>query len=105
MLEQIRRYQDTCSLQSNEACLFIDLPIFDFPVVFNEKEYNYPEQITLRQLNSSMVSVFDAEIFHDNIVENKHRRLARSQRTGGLDRELKPNAKIRDELNVICLFI
>jgi phosphatidylinositol 3-kinase len=100
VIDQISRYQDSNALQSNETCLYIDLPIFDFPVVFNEKEYSYPEKITLRQIHSAVVSVFDAEIFHDNIVESKHRRLARSQRTGTLDRELKPNAKIRDELNV-----
>lgn len=36
----------------------------------------------------------------ENPVEAKHRRLVRSHRNGPLDRELKPNAKIRDELNV-----
>lgn len=35
-----------------------------------------------------------------NPVEAKHRRLVRDHRNGPLDRELKPNAKIRDELNV-----
>lgn len=36
----------------------------------------------------------------DNPAESKHRRLVRNHRTGDLDRDLKPNAKIRDELNV-----
>jgi phosphatidylinositol 3-kinase len=36
----------------------------------------------------------------ENIVEAKHRRLVRGHRTTPLDRELKPDPKIRDELNV-----
>ena len=42
----------------------------------------------------------DPEIARENPVEDKHRRLIRSHRTGALDRELKPNAKDRDELAV-----
>lgn len=38
-----------------------------------------------------------------NPVEAKHRRLVRDHRNGPLDRELKPNAKIRDELNVCSI--
>lgn len=44
--------------------------------------------------------VVDPEIARTNPVEDKHRRLVRSHRSGPLDRELKPNAKLRDELNV-----
>ena len=39
----------------------------------------------------------------ENPVEDKHRRLVRSHRNGPLDRELKPNAKIRDDLSVSLL--
>lgn len=45
-------------------------------------------------------SVVDPEIARDNAVEDKHRRLVRSHRSSPYDRELKPNAKIRDELGV-----
>jgi len=45
-------------------------------------------------------SVVDPEIARDNPVEDKHRRLVRSHRSSPYDRELKPNAKIRDELGV-----
>ena len=45
-------------------------------------------------------AVLDPEIAQTNPVEDKHRRLVRSHRSGPLDRELKPNARIRDELNV-----
>ena len=39
----------------------------------------------------------------ENPVEDKHRRLVRSHRSSPYDRELKPNAKIRDELGVSLL--
>lgn len=44
--------------------------------------------------------IVDPEIARTNPVEDKHRRLVRSHRSGPLDRDLKPNARIRDELNV-----
>ncbi|KAL7750778.1 Phosphatidylinositol (PI) 3-kinase [Sorochytrium milnesiophthora] len=49
-------------------------------------------------------NLFDPELWRDNIVEAKHRKLARSHRNGPLDRNLKPNAKIRDELNHIIKY-
>jgi phosphatidylinositol 3-kinase len=49
-----------------------------------------------------LIRIYDPEVGQkDNPVENKHRRLVRSHRTGVLDRDLRPNAKIRDELNTI----
>lgn len=44
--------------------------------------------------------ILDPDIARDNPVEAKHRRLVRSHRNGPLDRDLKPNPKIRDDLNV-----
>jgi len=37
----------------------------------------------------------------ENPVEAKHIRLGRNHRSGPLDRDLKPDANIRDDLNVI----
>lgn len=51
-------------------------------------------------IDSSLFTIVDPEIARDNPVEAKHRRLVRSHRSGPLDRELKPNAAVRDELNV-----
>src|SRR5690606_13207441 len=52
-----------------------------------------------------MVRIYDPEVgTRDNPAEGKHRRLVRSHRTGLLDRDLRPNAKIRDELNVIMSY-
>ena len=45
-------------------------------------------------------TIIDPEISRENPVEDKHRRLVRSYRSSPYDRELKPNAKIRDELGV-----
>lgn len=50
-----------------------------------------------------LIRIYDPEVgIRDNPAESKHRRLVRSHRGGVLDRDLKPNAKIRDELNVSC---
>lgn len=51
----------------------------------------------------SLWQIIDPEVARDNPVEDKHRRLIRSHRSGALDRELKPNAKDRDELAVSIL--
>lgn len=52
-----------------------------------------------------LLRIYDPEVGQkDNPAESKHRRLVRSHRTGILDRDLKPNAKIRDELNTIMSY-
>ena len=52
-----------------------------------------------------LIQIYDPEVgVKDNPAETKHRRLVRSTRTGVLDRDLKPNAKIRDELNNIMSY-
>lgn len=52
-----------------------------------------------------LIRIYDPEVgAKDNPAESKHRRLVRSHRTGVLDRDLKPNAKIRDELNTIVSY-
>jgi phosphatidylinositol 3-kinase len=53
----------------------------------------------------TLIRIYDPEVgAKDNPAESKHRRLVRSRRTGVLDRDLKPNAKIRDELNTIMMY-
>ena len=114
--------------------LFIDFPRFDFPIVFSDHEYPPPPisshpthaaaNINLRPppevllgpgidgggsegngFGDRLVRVYDPEVgARDNPAESKHRRLVRSHRTGVLDRDLKPNAKLRDELNVILAY-
>lgn len=40
-------------------------------------------------------------LFQENLVEAKHHKLARSLRSGGNTRELKPTSSVRDALNTI----
>jgi len=111
--------------------LYVDFPRFDHPIVFTDHEYPAPPISTLQPQTTSssdiqlkpppevtlgpgindndpdagrLIRIYDPEVgIKENPVENKHRRLVRNQRTGVLDRDLKPNAKIRDELsNVIA---
>ena len=117
--------------------LIVDLPRFDFPIVFTDFEYDPPPVSTLIHnmqspatvnlkpppevqlgpgINATggmdddenappLIFVYDPEVGQkDNPAESKHRRLVRSHRTGVLDRDLKPNAKIRDELNTIMSY-
>ncbi|KAL9080600.1 MAG: hypothetical protein Q9157_000655 [Trypethelium eluteriae] len=52
-----------------------------------------------------LVRIYDPEVgIRENPCEIKHRRLVRGHRTNAMDRDLKPNAKIRDELNMIMSY-
>lgn len=110
--------------KSESLFLYVDLPRFDFPVIFCEPECPIASSssttatttttlATVTQapvapsISASFVndpnlwSVVDPDISNENPVEDKHRRLVRSHRSSPYDRELKPNAKIRDELTHI----
>jgi phosphatidylinositol 3-kinase len=116
--------------------LNVELPRFDFPVVFADHEYPPPPVSSYLHSSSSqsniilkpppevqlgpglnavdddegyggrLVRVYDPEVAaKDNPAESKHRRLVRGQhRNGILDKDLKPNAKVRDELNMIMAY-
>lgn len=126
-IEKINKQSSTSSERKGGHYLFIEFPRFDFPVVYSDYEYASTSHLTT--VNSSIspstttppsvaqratpqsnsdtsglgftMRVYDPEITRDNPAESKHRRLVRSHRNGPLDRDLKPNAKIRDELNEI----
>ncbi|GAA5927147.1 phosphatidylinositol 3-kinase VPS34 [Sporobolomyces koalae] len=135
---QIEKIHKAESEKSDNLFLYIDLPKFDFPVVFSEPEYPLPVLSSLTHTSTvgptttpyyslssgtstpsnlnphaavsyssesnSLFSIVDPDIVRKNPVEAKHRRLVRDHRNGPLDRELKPNAKIRDELNDILRY-
>ncbi|KAI0967759.1 phosphatidylinositol 3 [Xylaria arbuscula] len=116
----------------SKFALNIELPRFDFPVVFADHEYPPPPISSFQHLSASqsniilkpppevsygpgingpeeqerMIRIYDPEVgAKDNPAESKHRRLVRSQhRHGILDKDLKPNAKVRDELNMIMSY-
>lgn len=116
--------------------LYIEFPRWDFPVVFEDYEYEPPKIIKqFQNIPSStnpapksapevrlgpgiagangieegeasrIIRIYDPEQFQrENPCEVKHRRLIRSDRNGYMDRDLKPNAKLRDELNEIISY-
>lgn len=125
------------SIEDEKFTLFVELPRFDFPIVFVDHEYPPPPISQFQNTSSSqsnimlkpppevqygpginglsddddnilggrLVRVYDPEVGRqDNPVESKHRRLVRSHRTGAMDRDLKPNPKVRDELNAIMAY-
>ncbi|THV02807.1 putative atypical/PIKK/PI3K protein kinase [Dendrothele bispora CBS 962.96] len=102
--------------KSDNLFLYIDVPRFDFPVIFSEPEVqglpststlpSQPPQSAVPPImsfaaDSHLWSVIDPDISRENPVEDKHRRLVRSHRSGPYDRELKPNAKDRDMIGEI----
>ncbi|EKM57844.1 uncharacterized protein PHACADRAFT_192977 [Phanerochaete carnosa HHB-10118-sp] len=102
--------------KSENLFLYIDLPRFDFPVIFSETDSLststsptpvIPAPPVVTAVSSALAvdahlwAIVDPDIAKENPVEDKHRRLVRSHRSSPYDRELKPNAKIRDELNEI----
>ncbi|KAH9481692.1 Phosphatidylinositol 3-kinase catalytic subunit type 3 [Psilocybe cubensis] len=111
--------------KSDNLFLYIDLPRFDFPVVYSEPASGDAAATTSSatstlatvvqppatpSISASFISdtglwsVVDPDIAHENPVEDKHRRLVRSHRSSPYDRELKPNANIRDELGLILSY-
>ncbi|KAF8985638.1 Phosphatidylinositol (PI) 3-kinase [Entomortierella lignicola] len=117
---QIEQIQKKHSAQSGKMLLTIDLPRFDFPVIFDEHIYEakahsfsngFGGSIVSpihtyqgQNITNSIITVEDPESSRENPVEAKHRRLVRSHRNGPLDRELKPNPKNRDELAQILRY-
>lgn len=105
-IEQIHKASTQASSADSKYYLYVDFPRFDFPIVFSD--YDYPNPTPLASMpadTGGLMSVYDPEMVRDNPVESKHRRLVRSHRSGAVDKDLKPNAKIRDELNVRSLII
>lgn len=104
---QIERIRQEDKSRFDNHYLYIDFVRFDFPIIYTDNEYSKLSGTTtigaLARLHPATV-VYDSEILRDNLVEAKHRTLARSHRTGASDVDLKPNAKIRDELNEIVGF-
>ncbi|KAF2456310.1 phosphatidylinositol 3-kinase-like protein [Lineolata rhizophorae] len=127
------RGDDDDEAEEERFYLYVDFPRFDHPVVFTDQEYPAPPISTFQMPGTSasdirlkpppevsfgpginvgagkppgkLIRIYDPEVgVRENPAENKHRRLVRSHRTGVLDRDLKPNAKIRDDLNLIMSY-
>ncbi|TIC05059.1 phosphatidylinositol 3-kinase, partial [Wallemia mellicola] len=119
-LNNIQQLHKSAKVNENDVHLYLQLPQFDFPIVYHEIEHRIPSMIEkniqplnpISQLEAGnngataiseplASSIVDPDGDRENPVEAKYRRLIRSHRSGLLDRELKPNPKIRDDLNVI----
>ncbi|KAJ4480107.1 atypical/PIKK/PI3K protein kinase [Lentinula aciculospora] len=119
-IHAVRTSRFTETQKSENLFLYIDLPRFDFPVIFSEPESlaqtsailpaplpppqqtpTQPVTASFASDNTHLWSIIDPEIARENPVEDKHRRLVRSHRSGPYDRELKPNAKDRDNIGEI----
>ncbi|CAG8931899.1 unnamed protein product [Penicillium salamii] len=110
--------------------LYVEFPRFDHTIVWADHEYPPPPISAWAQNQSShpdstlkpvpevhfgpgitradphkVIRIYDPEVGQiGNPCEDKHRRLIRSHRTGIMDRDLKPNPKIRDDLNMIISY-
>ncbi|CAN8005605.1 unnamed protein product, partial [Ixodes hexagonus] len=92
---------EKCS--SNQMFLMVEFPrvVFrdlEYTVVYFEKDGDDACQSSPR---TEIVTVPDPDVSLENLVEGKHHKLSRSLRSGLTDKDLKPNAATRDQLNVI----
>ncbi|EFP90774.2 Phosphatidylinositol (PI) 3-kinase [Puccinia graminis f. sp. tritici] len=118
---QIERIHAQETAKSRDMYLYVDLPRFDFPILFNEIELPAPSlPSTLSAVTqpaagntsalysphhlADIFTVVDPDMVHDNPIESKHTRLHRSHRNGPLDRELRPEKSVRDVLNNILSY-
>lgn len=123
---------DSGSDEGDTECfvLYVDFPRFDHPIAWSDHQYppppisSHPQNVpsnpnsALKPIpevrfgpgieggdSEGVIRIYDPEVGQiGNPCEDKHRRLIRSHRTGIMDRDLKPNPKIRDELNTILSY-
>ncbi|KAK2583427.1 hypothetical protein KPH14_009407 [Odynerus spinipes] len=69
-----------------------------YSIVYYEKD---GDEVVQHRSQPDVVTLPDYEILQENLVEAKHHKLARSLRSGGNTRELKPTSTVRDALNTI----
>ena len=86
------------NLQNQETSAFNEVPVIT-PAAATSPNPTLAPTLNI-QHDSHIWSIIDPEISRENPVEDKHRRLVRSHRSGPLDRELKPNSHDRDALSV-----
>lgn len=124
---------DDEELEDENFVLYVEFTRFDHPIVWADHTYppppisSHPQNVsnqpasTLKPVpevrfgpgiegaedyeGAGVIRIYDPEVGQTgNPCEDKHRRLIRSHRTGFMDREIKPNPKNRDELNVIMSY-
>ncbi|OQR70311.1 phosphatidylinositol 3-kinase catalytic subunit type 3-like [Tropilaelaps mercedesae] len=96
--------------KSQQMFLMIEFPRvvyrnIEHMVVYFEKDLDTPchynGNSATSAADSKLATMFDPDVWFENLVEEKHHKLSRNQRTQLIDKDLKPNATIRDQLNRI----
>lgn len=100
-LRKIDKLRSGHSIESEELCLFIDFPPFQYPVVFHEKKCK--GTLSLEDLSpikdlDRLIILHDPEMEKDNPVERKYHKLAGSNK-GLADRDLIPEMAERRRLD------
>lgn len=72
-----------------------------YSIVYYEKD---GDEVVPHRSQPDVVTLPDYEILQENLVEAKHHKLARSLRSGGNTREVKPTSTVRDALNTILAY-
>jgi phosphatidylinositol 3-kinase len=88
-IERINEATDLIAAHDDRVHLFIDLPDFEWPVLFHEQHRGtIPRPLSG---GGEWVPVLDPEISSGNPVEQKHSQLSRRRPTSAMDHDLKPN--------------
>ena len=74
----------------------------DVPIMYNE--ITLEDQKNFQIARHDLIMINDPELALENIIEGKHHRLSRSARSCISDKDLKPNAAVRDQLNAIVSY-
>eukprot|EP00003_Mantamonas_plastica_P029479 TRINITY_DN698_c1_g1_i1.p1 TRINITY_DN698_c1_g1~~TRINITY_DN698_c1_g1_i1.p1 ORF type:complete len:705 (+),score=236.36 TRINITY_DN698_c1_g1_i1:789-2903(+) len=101
--QQIEKINRLDNSRSDHMWLYIELPTFPHDIIFHEKEAVIHTMSSSSLVNalSEVFTVPDPEMNRENPIETKYRKLARSVRRGMMDRDLKPNAMERKQINAI----
>lgn len=123
-----RRIEQINAAKTTKSChyLFIDFPLFDHDIAYDEVIYTLPPPSTVFSNNQllgasvrvfedaeeldhdgnpakpqPLMTVYDPDFSRETPIEAKHRTLIRSAAS---DRDMRPNPQIRDKLTHICTF-
>ncbi|XP_037955431.1 phosphatidylinositol 3-kinase catalytic subunit type 3 [Teleopsis dalmanni] len=95
--EREKRLSDYMFLMIEFPTIVVD-DYYNYSIVYFETEGDKNYKFISKP---KLVTVPDTEILQENLVERKHHRLARSERSRISDRDAKPTASIRDQLHTI----
>lgn len=74
----------------------------DVSIMYHETTIE--DQRAARRPRNDLCLINDPELGLENIIEGKHHKLSRSARSCVSDKDLKPNASVRDQLNAIMSY-